>query len=390
MSLYMVFIMASGLAPNIGAQLAFRFLAGFFGSTPSTCAGGSISDMWTSLERTAAFPIFANTSFWGPILGPVVGGFIGQAASKDTISWRWTEWVSLIWSGVVLILVVLFMPETYAPTLLTWKASHLREITGDDRYKSPLETRKTTLIDRLIHNMYQPFILFAFEPIVVLFTLYLTITYIVLFTFLTGYAFIFTDVFGLNQGLTFLCFLGIGIGFMAATMMVPWVYARHKTMLAAAQKFGVSRLEPEQRLLYAIVGGPCLPVGLFWMAWTAYPSCTLWPALVATIPIGFAVMTVFISSYQYLIDAFESQAASALVGATFVRYVVAGGMIEVSIPMYENIGVHWTLAVLGAISALVAPVPLIFYKYGAFIRKRSRHASNFATAGSEKESIWES
>ena len=38
---YMIFIMASGLAPNIGAQLAFRFLAGFFGSTPLTCAGES-------------------------------------------------------------------------------------------------------------------------------------------------------------------------------------------------------------------------------------------------------------------------------------------------------------------------------------------------------------
>ncbi len=42
LALYMIFIMASGLAPNIGAQLAFRFLAGFFGSTPLTCAGGSV------------------------------------------------------------------------------------------------------------------------------------------------------------------------------------------------------------------------------------------------------------------------------------------------------------------------------------------------------------
>lgn len=55
--LFMVFIMASALAPNIGAQLVFRFFAGFFGSTPLTCAGGSLSDMWTATERTAAFPV---------------------------------------------------------------------------------------------------------------------------------------------------------------------------------------------------------------------------------------------------------------------------------------------------------------------------------------------
>jgi hypothetical protein len=52
MSLFMIFTMASGLAPNLGAQLVFRFLAGFFGSTPLVCAGGSISDMWTAEDRT--------------------------------------------------------------------------------------------------------------------------------------------------------------------------------------------------------------------------------------------------------------------------------------------------------------------------------------------------
>jgi hypothetical protein len=60
MSLFMIFVMASGLAPNLGAQLIFRFLAGFFGSTPLVCAGGSISDMWTAEDRTIVFPIFAN------------------------------------------------------------------------------------------------------------------------------------------------------------------------------------------------------------------------------------------------------------------------------------------------------------------------------------------
>lgn len=60
LSLFMIFIMASGLAPNIGAQLAFRFIAGVFGSTPLTCAGGSISDLWSPLERGITFPIFAN------------------------------------------------------------------------------------------------------------------------------------------------------------------------------------------------------------------------------------------------------------------------------------------------------------------------------------------
>lgn len=79
LTLYMIFIMASALAPTIGAQIAFRFIAGCFAATPLTCAGGSISDLWNPMERVYAFPIFANAAFLGPIFGPIVGGFVGES-----------------------------------------------------------------------------------------------------------------------------------------------------------------------------------------------------------------------------------------------------------------------------------------------------------------------
>jgi hypothetical protein len=67
-----------------------------------------------------------------------------------------------------------------------------------------------------------------------------------------------------------------------------------------------------------MIAAPFLPIGLSWMGWTAHPSVSLWSAFVATVPIGFAIMGIFISAYQYLIDTFEAHAASALVGATCV------------------------------------------------------------------------
>jgi hypothetical protein len=201
--------------------------------------------------------------------------------------------------------------------------------------------------------------------------------YIVLFTFLTGFEFIFGGVFGLSQGLTFLCFVGLGIGFLCASTLVPWIYKMYKKKLDIVKSHGGTRLNPEQRLIFAMIGAPFLPLGLFWMAWTSYASLGPWPAILSTLPTGFAIMGIFISTYQYLIDSFEAHAASALVGATFVRYLVAGGMVEVSIPMYQNLGVHWTLTILGAISLVMAPVPFIFYKFGSRIRKYSKHATSF-------------
>lgn len=89
---------------------------------------------------------------------------------------------------------------------------------------------------------------------------------------------------------------------------------------------------------------------------------------------GYGILCVFISSYQYIIDSYESYSASALAFVTLVRYVVAGGMTVVGIPFYRNMGVHWTLTILGGISALLVPVPYLFYIYGHKIRKHSKYA----------------
>lgn len=221
LAVYMIWILASALAPNIGAQLVFRFLAGLFGSTPLTCAGGSISDLWDPMERVYAFPVFANAAFMGPIFGPVVGGFVGQS---NLVSWRWCEWITLIISGAILVMVILFQPETFAPILLKWKATHLRKITGDDRYVAEVEIRADPFWKRLLYALYRPFILTAREPIVILFALYLTVVYIILFTFLDGYTYIFGKTYGFSEGITGLSFLGIGIGLCFASLWVPLIH----------------------------------------------------------------------------------------------------------------------------------------------------------------------
>lgn len=175
LALYMIFVMAAALSPNIGAQLAFRFIGGCFAATPLVCAGGTISDIWSPMERVYTFPIFAVAAFAGPLLGPVIGGFIVQS---PYLSWRWVDWMTLIISAVVLGIIVLFQPETYPPVLLKWKAQHLQALTGDERYRAEIEIRSETFMQRLGVSLYRPFLLTATEPIIILIALYLTVVYI--------------------------------------------------------------------------------------------------------------------------------------------------------------------------------------------------------------------
>ena len=48
---------------------------------------------------------------------------------------------------------------------------------------------------------------------------------------------------------------------------------------------------------------------------------------------GYGILCIFISTYQYVIDSYEMYAASALASLTLIRYVAAGGMVEVGIPL---------------------------------------------------------
>lgn len=82
------------------------------------------------------------------------------------------------------------------------------------------------------------------------------------------------------------------------------------------------------------------------------------------------------STYQYMIDVYETCAASALAAVTVLRYCAAGGMTIAGTPLYENLGIHWTLTIMGSISALLVPVPYIFYFYGEQIRSHSEFAQD--------------
>ena len=206
--------------------------------------------------------------------------------------------------------------------------------------------------------------------------LYLTVIYIILFTFLDGYNYIFAQTYGFSEGITGLAFVGIAIGLCGASLLVPIIYIWAKRDLARIEAAGGDRLPPEFRLWFGMLGAPAVPISMFWMGWTAYPSISPWSPLVASVLFGYGILCIFISCYQYIIDTYESFSASALASITLIRYVAAGGMVEAGIPMYKNLGVHWALTVLGVISALMVPVPYLFYVYGAKIRGMSHYAAD--------------
>lgn len=170
--LAVIFTIPGAVAKNIETLLVTRFIAGVAFSAPMSLVGGTLSDMWKNEERGVPMAAFSAAPFIGPGVGPLVGGFLGDAAG-----WRWLYWIQLILSAIVWFLITFTVPETYTPQLLAQRAKKLRKETGDDKYVTERDLDLRPFKQRLMLFLLRPFQLLFQELIVFLISVYMSVLY---------------------------------------------------------------------------------------------------------------------------------------------------------------------------------------------------------------------
>lgn len=167
-----VFIAGTAGAQNIETILILRFFAGALGSSPLTNASGTIADVFAANQRGLAMSVFAAAPFFGPTIGPVVGGFTGES-----VGWRWVEGVMAIFTGSLWIIGIIMIPESYPPVLLRARAKCLHAGTGLV-YRSKFEEKEIVALPKLFKTaLSRPWILLFREPMVPLLSIYMAIVY---------------------------------------------------------------------------------------------------------------------------------------------------------------------------------------------------------------------
>ncbi|KAL3423626.1 major facilitator superfamily transporter [Phlyctema vagabunda] len=357
-------------AKNIQTLLLMRFFAGAFGSSPLTNAGGVIADMFSANERGLAISLFAVAPFLGPTIGPIVGGFLGQAEG-----WRWVEGLMAIFTGVLWIIGTLTIPETYSPVILRRRAKKMSEMTGKV-YKSKMEIQygtKTVAAEFKI-ALSRPWQLLFLEPIVLLLSIYMAIIYGTLYMMFGAFPIVFQQERGWSPGIGGLAFIGVAVGMNLAVIYAIWDNKRYAKV--AAKNNG--NAPPEARLPLSMVGSIFLPVGLFWFAWTNYNSIHWSVCIIGTAPFGFGMVLVFLSIMNYLIDAYVIYAASVLAANSVLRSLFGAAFPLFTSQMYKNLGIHWASSVPAFLALACVPFPFLFYKYGAAIRMKCKYAAEAA------------
>jgi hypothetical protein len=92
----------------------------------------------------------------------------------------------------------------------------------------------------------------------------------------------------------------------------------------------------------------------------------------AGISFGIAFELVFMALLNYLTDAYEVFAASAMVAASCCRSIFGAVLPLATTPMYDSLGVAWASSLLGFLSLAMCAVPFMFLRMGEEIRARSR------------------
>ncbi|WKT38206.1 hypothetical protein QSH57_000024 [Fusarium oxysporum f. sp. vasinfectum] len=362
-----IFNAACAGAPNGASLLVFRFLAGSFGSSPLTNAGGAIADMFPPHQRGLAMTLFVAGPSLGPVLGPICGGFLGMNAS-----WRWVMGFLAIFAGVMWIGGTILIPETYAPTLLRRRAAKLSSMTGKV-YTSTVDLKqgKVSLRSAIGTSLLRPWILLFKEPIVLLLSIYMAIIYGTLYLFFAAFPVVFEQARGWSQGIEGLAFLGIAVGMLAA--LIYTIPDNKRYVLLDKKRNGFA--PPEARLPPAIIGSFAIPVGLFWFAWTNYPSIHWIVSIMAGAPFGFGLILVFLSIMNYLVDAYTIFAASVLAANSILRSLFGAAFPLFTVQMYDNLGLHWASTVPAFLALACVPFPYLFYAYGARIRTHCKFAA---------------
>ena len=54
-----------------------------------------------------------------------------------------------------------------------------------------------------------------------------------------------------------------------------------------------------------------------------------------------------------------------------MRSLIAGGMVVAARPMYEDIGVHWTMTLPGYVVVILVSAPYVLYEYRMNIEKEN-------------------
>lgn len=208
------------------------------------------------------------------------------------------------------------------------------------------------------------------EPVVIFFTLWISFAWGILFLFFSAVVQTFSETYGFTTMQTGLVQLALTVGAAIGTLVNPlqdWLYLR----TASRNKERPGRPIPEGRLYTSIPGSLLFSAGLFMYGWTSRPSVPWIVPAIGVAIVGVGIYSIYMGVVNYLTDAYEKYAASALSAASLGRNTFGAFLPFASYSLFQTLGFGWAGSLLGFVGLALSFVPVVLLFKGREIRARS-------------------
>lgn len=379
--LYTVFNVAAALSTNIGMFIAFRFLSGGSSASVQAVGAGTVADCWAVKERGRAMGIFYLGPLAGPLIAPIIGGALSQG-----LGWRSTQWFQVIYGVVLLVIILLFLPETHklAPVAKKSEKEAIRAVADEEKASSKqpatrpalsrttsrvsvaaVKTRKWAAIARKL----------LLEPLLI--TRYLRFPAVALTVYYAAISFGCLYFLNISVEKTFsrapynfsvisvgLLYISNSFGYFVTSILGGrWV---DRIMLREARKAGrfdargKPIFHPEDRMREnAWIGAIMMPISLLWYGWCARYGVYWFAPILANFFFGAGSMLIFAAATTMLTEFMPKKASNGVALNNFVRNIFAFFGTFLAEPLINAIGNGWLFTILAVICFASCPVIFI-------------------------------
>ncbi|KAF2009885.1 MFS general substrate transporter [Aaosphaeria arxii CBS 175.79] len=370
---YVIFILANiGLAlqTNYAALLILRMVQAVGASASIALTVAVTADIATSAERGTYNGYASAGILFGPAFGPMIGGVLAQY-----LGWRSIFWFLAIYGVVLLIVFLVFLPETCRnvvgngsipatglnQSVIGYIQQRKNRNSGGETESTitPAEKRKFVMPNPLLTLK----ILGEKESCIVL--LYNGLFFTGLMVTTASIPDLFKTNYGLDELKVGLCYIASGTGALFSALstghILDWNFRRHAALLnipiTKGKQQDLRNFPIEKaRLQVAVPGHIIGTAALVAFGWTVkFQTHIAWPEI-ALFFLGFGITTAFGVTNNLLVDFHRDKPATATAAVNFVRCLMSAGGSVAIIPMCRAMNPGWAFTLIALIYTVLIAV----------------------------------
>lgn len=397
--IYLAANIGLALQSNYVALLVLRMLQSCGSSATVALGSATVADLVTRAERGKFIGYAGIGITLGPAIGPVAGGLLSQYRG-----WPSIFWFLAILSGVLFLLILVFLPETCRAVvgngsvpspplnrsvwqfLQHWRRGRPLDVRIDRDTATPGRRRPNPFMALKILTEKEGGITLAYGSL--LYAGY----YAVIVTLSTN----LVERFGFSSVVVGLCYLPIGVGSLLSRWtwgyVMDWNFRRHAKRLNIelshkrqqdidALPIELIRLQVSIPLIYISC---CAVVGYGWAMQT---KSSLAGIEICLLLIGLVFSGAMTGMNTLIVDTHATQPATAVAANNLSRCLIGAGAAALALPLTHRVGMGWTGTVVAAIWFSLSPCLWIVLFRGARWRRQLKDKQNGRATDRQKTPV---